>query len=880
MVSGDYSATGAYSGTYYFYRMTGAFDEESVTWNTKPSIDTSAYVTWTPDSTATNGSLVTLDISSLLAKNGDLATFGLACIQVGGSGGSFLCQKEAGGGAIPLLNASYAVNVVDAPVFSSNSNYISGPTAITITSGTQGAGIYYTLNGGTPSAGNGILYSGPVTVNDEDVLKAIAVKTGFVNSAVTSCTYSYVSAKQVYTIEASKDANPQEEGAGEGRGRTQYAYMGQGSVEQYSHAAGTYNEWMYTTLTQWDISSSSVVSPEMIISASARFMVSSSYSATGSYSGTYYFYRLINSFNEYTVMWDTKPAIDTSTSVVWNPVPATTTNGSLVIFDVTSLLKNNGNLTTFGIACIQQGGYWANFLAQKEAGSLAVPLLTITCKKVDSPVFTPDSPYLSGGASTTVSMSCANKNAVIYYTLNGGSETQYSMPITVNLGDTLEAYAVKEGYLNSDVTSRTYSYPPVATPKFTPTGPYISDPTKAKITCDTAGATIYFTRNGSDPTTSSEQYTSSTIINIENGTTLKAIAVASNHIQSSIASITYTEVVTYDRPNSIEYGKATIDGNISEWATSTWAHLDQNYDSTAADVAEAYYAARWQKNKIYLAVKVRDTAHSFTDTYTAWNGRDAIEIFIHAGNSDDVTYFNAITAQQYVVGVKASDHDAVWSAIGGGGTILLTTNGDTFGGIGQAAGSVDGDWIYYEVAITPYIYLGFIETGNLSTSTELDLCAGDIIGLDVDVMAHNGSAFTGVKSENLMLDKSVSWQQFGLHALAEATLTPGDANGDGAVDVGDLGILAANYGGSNKTWSQGDFNNDGKVDVGDLGILAANYGKNASGADFGEDYAKVFGTENESANSEETGSSICSSLGLSLIAGLAFIGLMIVKLDE
>jgi hypothetical protein len=120
-----------------------------------------------------------------------------------------------------------------------------------------------------------------------------------------------------------------------------------------------------------------------------------------------------------------------------------------------------------------------------------------------------------------------------------------------------------------------------------------------------------------------------------------------------------------------------------------------------------------------------------------------------------------------------------------------------------------------------------------------------------------------------------------------AALTPGDANGDGMVDVGDLSILAANYGGSNKTWSQGDFNGDGLVDVGDLSILAANYGKGSSqsGADFDADYAKVFGTTTESTTSDDTDdenndSSICSSMGLSLIAGLTLLGLMIVKLDE
>jgi hypothetical protein len=58
---------------------------------------------------------------------------------------------------------------------------------------------------------------------------------------------------------------------------------------------------------------------------------------------------------------------------------------------------------------------------------------------------------------------------------------------------------------------------------------------------------------------------------------------------------------------------------------------------------------------------------------------------------------------------------------------------------------------------------------------------------------------------------------------------PGDANGDGVVNVGDLGILAGNYGTlTGATWEMGDFNGDGAVNVGDLGILAGNYGSTAA----------------------------------------------------
>jgi hypothetical protein len=68
--------------------------------------------------------------------------------------------------------------------------------------------------------------------------------------------------------------------------------------------------------------------------------------------------------------------------------------------------------------------------------------------------------------------------------------------------------------------------------------------------------------------------------------------------------------------------------------------------------------------------------------------------------------------------------------------------------------------------------------------------------------------------------------------------------------------------------------------------LAANYGKGAkSGSSFDADYAKIFGTASEAATSDESTdenseSSLCSSLGLSLVAGLALMALMIVKLGE
>jgi probable HAF family extracellular repeat protein len=57
-------------------------------------------------------------------------------------------------------------------------------------------------------------------------------------------------------------------------------------------------------------------------------------------------------------------------------------------------------------------------------------------------------------------------------------------------------------------------------------------------------------------------------------------------------------------------------------------------------------------------------------------------------------------------------------------------------------------------------------------------------------------------------------------------LEPGDANGDGRVDINDLTIVLANFGQSGCAWSQGCMDGDpaGAVDVDDLTIVLSNFG--------------------------------------------------------
>lgn len=106
-------------------------------------------------------------------------------------------------------------------------------------------------------------------------------------------------------------------------------------------------------------------------------------------------------------------------------------------------------------------------------------------------------------------------------------------------------------------------------------------------------------------------------------------------------------------------------------------------------------------------------------------------------------------------------------------------------------------------------------------------------GQDYEVYVYDGTATTQL-TDNATNDQvcfmnqySVGWNTDSGVKYHPFQIIPGDANGDGNVDVSDLGIIAFNYSIAPEkppTWSDGDFNGDSRVDVSDLGILAANYG--------------------------------------------------------
>jgi len=162
-----------------------------------------------------------------------------------------------------------------------------------------------------------------------------------------------------------------------------------------------------------------------------------------------------------------------------------------------------------------------------------------------TPTFSPAAGTFT--SAQTVTISDSTSGASIYYTTNGTtpttSSTLYSAPIAISATTTIEAIASDAPtYTNSNVATATYTInlPAAATPTFSPAPGTFTSAQSVLLADTTTGASIYYTTNGSTPTTASTLYSPSTPIAVSSTTTINAIAVAPGFSNSAVATGTYT----------------------------------------------------------------------------------------------------------------------------------------------------------------------------------------------------------------------------------------------------------------------------------------------------------------------------------------------------
>jgi hypothetical protein len=421
-----------------------------------------------------------------------------------------------------VASAIYTINPVQqqvaTPTFSPASGTYTSAQTVTISDSTGGASIYYTTNGTTPTPSSTV-YSGPIPVSSTTTLEAIGAESGFTNSNVGSATYTI----------------------GSSTGGCVTATSG-GSYQNSSMTAqtGTFTATCDATPTASPTNavvalSNGAQTAYANFACLARFNPSGDIDARngGAYAAAStipysanvsYHFRLVVNVSAQTYSIYVTPAGGSELTVGLNyafRASATTLNNWAVYVDSGS------------------GGAGSVTVCNFSTGTPPPP-------QVATPTFSP-----AGGTYTSaqnVSLSDSTGGATIYYTTNGStpttSSTVYSGPIPVSSGTvTIEAIGAASGDTNSNVASATYTIAvvqqQVATPTFSPAGGTYTSAQNVSLSDSTGGATIYYTTNGSTPTTSSTVYSGP--IPVSSGTvTIEAIGAASGDTNSNVGSATYT----------------------------------------------------------------------------------------------------------------------------------------------------------------------------------------------------------------------------------------------------------------------------------------------------------------------------------------------------
>ena len=142
----------------------------------------------------------------------------------------------------------------------------------------------------------------------------------------------------------------------------------------------------------------------------------------------------------------------------------------------------------------------------------------------------------TGTINGTTEYTKSNSDKTGTYTYSGATRT-----IDIVLGENNYTYTVKV----------TYPGRKLATPTITPAF-FIGSSQEVTITTTDAGTTIYYTLDGTDPTTGSSVYDGDSKPSVTSTTTVKAYAIKDGFIDSDIATVTVTKTALDERVNVTE----------------------------------------------------------------------------------------------------------------------------------------------------------------------------------------------------------------------------------------------------------------------------------------------------------------------------------------
>jgi uncharacterized repeat protein (TIGR03803 family) len=415
-----------------------------------------------------------------------------------------------------VVSNPYTIRV-ETPKFSPAAGTYTSTQSVTISDGTTGATIYYTTGGSTPSTSS-TKYSGAISVAATETLKAIAAAAGDANSVVSTAAYIITppAATPVITPAAGTYTTPKTITIADASSGVSIYYATDGSTPTSSSTKYTAPFKIAVSATVKAVASGGNYSESAVASSTYTIKTPAATPLISPASGVYFTPKTIaitDATAGAVIYYTTDSAKPTTTSTKY-----------------TGAFKIPASATVEAIAI-------APTHSQSGTAKAVYTIETPTARPVISPV--------AGTYATpkTITIADADSGAEIYYTTNGSTptttSTKYAAPFKLPASATVKAIAIAAGHSSSSVASAAYTIEtPAAKPVFSPAAGTYKAAQTVTLADTTKGAVIYFTTNGTTPTTSSTKYTAA--IAVKATETLKAIAVAPGFDASAEASATYT----------------------------------------------------------------------------------------------------------------------------------------------------------------------------------------------------------------------------------------------------------------------------------------------------------------------------------------------------
>jgi len=406
---------------------------------------------------------------------------------------------------------------VPTPTFSPRPGTYNSPQSVAISDSLSGATIYYTLDGTLPGNSSPV-YSAPIPISTTTTILAMGVAQGYPRSTAALATYSIVlptAPPPAFLPTPSTFSSPQSVKLSNTAGLPMY-YTTDGSVPTVSSTlySGLIQVTMNTTINAISAGYGYLTSAV----ASGVFLIQGPTPTFSPSSGTF------NAAQNVTISDAISGATFYYTTNGMTPTTSSTPCGNPCTLTVS---------TTETVKAIASGGGYA-------ASNIGLATYTIAAS---APTFSPaPGTYY---APQAVTLSDATSGATIYYTTNGTFPSTSSpsctspCPVAVPTSMTIRAMAVGNGISQSSTSVAVYTIA-ANTPTFTPSSGSYSTAQNVMISDTTSGVAIYYTTNGSIPTTSLSPCLNPCTVPVSTTTTLKAVAAGNGISQSSVAVASYT----------------------------------------------------------------------------------------------------------------------------------------------------------------------------------------------------------------------------------------------------------------------------------------------------------------------------------------------------